>query len=101
MLYEVITDIITRYTDAYPDEMFVIGCNKHSLTCNRLESPDFDPKNVLVPYEYFANTIACGRYVKRLVDLGFTVFFKARPDEPWNDLYHGAPGDQLSGTPLV
>lgn len=74
-------DILQRYTDVYPDEMFVIGCNKHSRTCKRLASPGFDPRNVLVPYEYFANTMACGRYMKRLVDLGFTVFFKVRPDE--------------------
>lgn len=73
--------MLQRYSGVYPEEMFVIGCNKHSYDYQRLPSPDFDSKNVLVPYEYFANTAACGQYVKKLLDLGYRVFFKVRPDE--------------------
>jgi len=75
-------EMLGRYSDAYRDTKIVIGANKHQTEKKRLSSPEHDPKNVLVPYEYFANTGKVGEYIKKFIDNGYRVFFKARPDSP-------------------
>lgn len=43
------------------------------------------PRNVLVPYEFLTNTCQVGRYVRKLMDLGYRIWFKPRTDENLND----------------
>lgn len=82
---------------AFADDYFILGANKHTYTYRRLESPNFDVKNVLVPFEYLANTWMIGRYIEKLLALGYRVYFKLKPDWPAERqlaCYHLAPADQ-------
>jgi hypothetical protein len=74
-------DVVRRWGKVYPEGYFLPGTNKHGYGYQRLESPDFSPKNVLVPYEFWGNTRRIGQYMMKLMDLGYTVFFKYKPDE--------------------
>ncbi|EPR39795.1 hypothetical protein dsx2_0369 [Desulfovibrio sp. X2] len=74
-------EVIRRHSRVYPEGFFLQGANKHSYSYERLESPDFSQKNVLVPYEFWGNTRLIGRYIQKLMDLGYTIFFKFKPDE--------------------
>ncbi len=40
--------------------------------------------SILVPYETFAPKTEVGEYVNRFIELGIKVFFKLRPDVPYN-----------------
>ena len=35
----------------------------------------------MIPYEFLADTISIGRYIKQFIERGFIVYFKTRPDE--------------------
>lgn len=74
-------DTIRKWSDAHPDDYFALGANKHGYDYRRLESDRFSNKNVLVPYEFWGNTRLIGRYMMKLMDLGYTVYFKFKPDE--------------------
>lgn len=74
-------DVVRRWGKVYPEGYFLPGTNKHGYGYQRLESPDFSPKNILVPYEFWGNTMRIGQYMTRLMDLGYTVYFKYKPDE--------------------
>lgn len=73
-------DVCRKHSEAFAPDFFIPGANKHSYGYRRLESPNFDPKNVLVPYEYLANTAAVGQYIMKLQELGYRVHFKLKPD---------------------
>ena len=72
---------IRRHSRVFPEGYFLQGANKHSYCYRRLESPRFSPRNILIPYEFWGNTQLIGRYIQKLIDLGYTVFFKFKPDE--------------------
>ena len=74
-----------RDSTAYPPDFFVVGSNKFSSLPSSGQASDRHPKTVLVPYEFLANTTKVGRYIERLVELGYCVLFKARPDEELAD----------------
>jgi hypothetical protein len=75
-------DVIRKHSRAYPEGFFLQGTNKLKLSYQRLESEDFHPRNVLVPFEFFANTHKNGLYLRALMDNGFRVHLKLRPDQP-------------------
>lgn len=76
-----------RCSKAYAEDYFVVGSNKFSaLPCATIV-PERTPRNVLIPYEFLANTARVGEFIGGLLDLGYQVSFKPRPD---NDL-----GEQL------
>lgn len=74
-------DTIRKWSKAHPEDYFVLGSNKHAYGYKRLESERFDVKNVLVPYEFWGNTKRIGEFMIRLMDLGYRVYFKFKPDE--------------------
>jgi hypothetical protein len=65
----------------YAPESFIVGANKFKKTYPILRSQSKSPKNVLIPYEFLTNTFKVGQYIQKLIDLGYNVFFKPRPDE--------------------
>ncbi|MEW5773105.1 MAG: hypothetical protein AB1916_06225 [Thermodesulfobacteriota bacterium] len=74
-------DVVRRWGRAYPDGYFLPGTNKHGYEYKRLDSPNFNVKNILVPYEFWGDTRRIGQYMMKLMDLGYTVYFKYKPDE--------------------
>lgn len=74
-------DTVRKWSDAHSDDYFLLGTNKHNYGYKRLESDRFDVKNILVPYEFWGNTRLIGQYMMRLMDQGYTVYFKFKPDE--------------------
>jgi hypothetical protein len=74
-------DKVRKYSDAHPEGYFLPGSNKHRYGYRRLESERFDTRNILIPYEFWGNTRRIGEYMVKLMDLGFRVYFKFKPDE--------------------
>jgi hypothetical protein len=74
-------DVIRRHSRAYPPDYFLLGANKNSYDYRRLDSERFAAKNILIPYEFFANTHEIGRYIRAFIDAGWRVYFKLKPDE--------------------
>lgn len=74
-------DTIRKWSAAHPADYFIKGANKLKYGYRRLESDKFNTKNVLVPYEFWGNTRLIGKYMMRMMDLGYTVYFKFKPDE--------------------
>ena len=90
-------EVCRKNSQAFPEDFFVIGANKHTYTYRRLASERFDAKNVLVPFEYLANTWLVGRYVEKLLAKGYRVYFKLKPDWPTERqlaCYHLKPEDR-------
>ncbi|MBU1001287.1 MAG: hypothetical protein KKE73_02060 [Proteobacteria bacterium] len=73
--------VIRKWSQVYPPGYYLPGANKHSYGYKRLDSPSFDTRNILVPYEFWGNTRRIGQYMVKLMDLGYTVYFKFKPDE--------------------
>ena len=76
---------LLKVSALYTPEFFIIGANKFTKTYAVSPSSSESPKNVLVPYEFLTNTFKVGRYIQKLIDLGYNVFFKPRPDEKLSD----------------
>lgn len=74
-------DVLRKWSDVYPEGYHLPGANKLSFGYNRLDSEKFSTKNILVPYEFWGNTKRIGQYMQKLMDLGWTVYFKFKPDE--------------------
>ena len=74
-------EVVRRWSNVFPEGYFLPGANKNPYGYERLESDRFDPRHVLVPYEFWGNTRRIGEYMVRLMDLGCTVSFKFKPDE--------------------
>jgi len=59
-----------------------ISTNKHSYNYSKVEGfHKFGSKSILIPYEFLTDTILIGKFIQHLVDDGFTIYFKIRPDE--------------------
>lgn len=74
-------DVVRRWSKVYPEGFFLPGTNKHGYEYKRLDSPNFNVKNILVPYEFWGATRRIGQYMVKLMDLGYAVYFKYKPDE--------------------
>jgi len=74
-------EVVRRRSRAFAEGFFLPGANKNPYSYRRLESARFDLKNILVPYEFWGNTKRIGEYMVRLMDLGWKVYFKLKPDE--------------------
>lgn len=74
-------EVLRRCSNVWPAGYFLPGANKNPYAYQRLDSPRHDPKNILIPYEFFANTKKLGEFITRFMDLGWTVSFKLKPDE--------------------
>jgi hypothetical protein len=78
-------DHLLHISHVYSPESVVVGSNKLARNYSSLGGNSTKPKNVLVPYEFLTNTYKVGRYIEKLIDLGYTVYFKPRSDEKLED----------------
>lgn len=79
-------DKMMRDAPVHPPEIWTVGSNKlkHVYTPSRGQTSDPTPSNILIPYEFLADTAAIGKYIRRFVDCGYTVWFRPRPEGPVN-----------------
>jgi len=63
-------------------EAVVVGSNRMTRSYPPVRPPRTPPSGILIPYEFAANTQKVGRFIVAFMDLGYTVYFKPRPDEP-------------------
>ena len=77
-------DLIINNSKAFAADFHLIGSNKHTYSYFNTGSCTKN-KNILIPYEFLANTYIVGKYMQKLIDLGYTIYFKARPDEDAKD----------------
>ena len=80
-------DKMVREAPVHPPEIWAVGANKlkHAYTPSRGQTPSAAPSNILIPYEFLADTATIGKFIQRFVDSGYTVWFRPRPDEPANN----------------
>lgn len=79
-------DQLLRYSKAHRAERLVVGSCKMTYDYSTKHAPlNNPPRNILMPYEHLTNTARIGRYMARLMDKGFNVYFKPRPDENVED----------------
>ena len=74
-------NLLLRHTRVHDKDYFLPGANKLAYAYKRLESEKFSEKNILIPYEFWGNTKLLGQYMVKLMDLGWTVYFKFKPDQ--------------------
>jgi len=76
---------LLRNSNVYSAEMLVVGSNKVRRDYLIDTRANGKPQNILVPYEFTTNTFKVGRYITKLIDLGYVIFFKPRGDEGLED----------------
>ncbi len=69
-----------RDSTVYPPDFFTVGSNKFANILPASIPADREPRTVLIPYEFLANTMKVGEYMQKLMELGYHVAFKPRPD---------------------
>lgn len=75
-------DLAYKIAACYPEGFFRVGANKKTYFPKDESACGIKgAKNILVPYEFLANTYKIGKYIIALQNMGYTIFFKARPDE--------------------
>ncbi len=79
--------IILRSSSMFEEGFHMLASHETSY------SYDILPKNgkvktILVPYEFLADSIKIGQYIRKFIDKGFEVYFKTRPDERIEDQIH-------------
>jgi hypothetical protein len=75
---------ILDLSNAYNESDLIVGCNKthiNKLKNNKNRTIDVNNLNILIPYEFLANTKLIGEYISIFIKLGHTIFFKPRVDE--------------------
>jgi hypothetical protein len=78
-------DHLLSISNVYSAEMFVIGSNLFNFTYRHNNKNNSFNRNILIPYEFLTNTYKVGRYITKLIDLGYNIYFKPRVDENVND----------------
>ena len=70
---------ILKHSKIFQDSFYILASNKHSYDYSLFPKQGYD-KTILVPYEFIADSIKVGEYIKTFIDKGYTVCFKPRPD---------------------
>lgn len=78
-------DQLLSNSKVYDNKMFVIGSSLFSNLYPTQIETETDHRNILVPYEFLTNTFSIGKYISKLIDLGYNIYFKPRPDEVLKD----------------
>lgn len=73
-------DRFLAITECRPPNV-VVGCDLFDFHLTGHRASDRLPRNILIPYEFVTNTHQVGRYMAKLMDLGFRVHLKVRSDE--------------------
>jgi hypothetical protein len=72
---------LLKVSKVYRPDFFIVGANKFRQTYPTFPEPAGRARNVLIPYEFLTNTHKVGRYMEKLIERGYEIFFKPRPDE--------------------
>jgi len=78
-------DKLLKASRLYTPDFFFVGATKSTKRYSPSGSHSVPARNVLIPYEFLTNTFKVGQYIQKLIDLGYNVFFKPRPDEDLAD----------------
>lgn len=76
-------EVVQRNSKLFAKEFHISASNKHQYDYSQLPKKR-KYKTILIPYEFLADTISVGRYIRQFIGKGFKVYFKPRPDEPVN-----------------
>ena len=77
--------LLLDHSKAYTVDLFEIGGNKFKFDYSLVNTKAEDTKNILIPYEFAGNTFKIGKYIEKFIELGYTIYFKPRPDEKIED----------------
>lgn len=79
-------DHLMKISSVYEPSTLLVGANRNTLNySNDGERSYSRQRGVLIPYEFTTNTYKVGRYMERLIELGYRVYFKPRSDEALED----------------
>lgn len=80
-------DQLLSNSKVYDQNMFVVGSSlfQNLFIQQKRNGTSRYNRNILIPYEFLTNTYAVGKYITKLIDLGYNIFFKPRPDEELQD----------------
>ena len=79
-------DHILSTSSAYSKEQIVVGAHMRPLALASNEACGVKgSKNILMPYEFYADTHLLGKYICALQDIGYVIYLKWRPDEQLAD----------------
>ncbi|KAB8036810.1 hypothetical protein GCL60_13275 [Silvanigrella paludirubra] len=78
-------DFLLKKSNIINGDKIIIGANKNTYMLKPLLEKKSETKNILIPYEFLTDTKKVGIYIKKLLNNGFSIFFKVRSDEPIND----------------
>ena len=73
-------DIVVKNSKLFSNDFHLIGSNKHTYKVSVNNYNECNNKTILIPYEFLADTIKVGVYIKNLIDCGFEIYFKLRTD---------------------
>jgi len=74
-------ELLLDHSKVYTPDLFEIGSNKFKFDYSFIDNKRESTKNILIPYEFVGNTYKIGKYIEKFIKLGFTIYFKPRPDE--------------------
>ena len=78
---------ILKHSKLFSDSFHILASNKHSYDYSFLPKQGHD-RTILIPYEYLADSIKVGEYIKDFIENGYTIYFKPRPDRSLADQLH-------------
>jgi len=89
-------NIILRYSDMFQEGFHLLSSNKINYNYEKLPK-NCKEKTVLIPYEFLADSIKVGEYIRKFVDKGYVVYFKTRPDEKIEDQINSYYLEEIQG----
>ncbi len=72
---------VLKNSRLYSSNFHIVTSNKNYYDYKYLPKKG-KKKVILIPYEFLADTIKVGEYIKKFINSGFTILFKPRRDEP-------------------
>lgn len=71
---------LLKNSNLYSSTYHIVSSNKHDYDYKKLPKKG-KHKVILIPYEFLADSIKVGEYIKKFINAGFKVLFKPRVDE--------------------
>lgn len=78
---------ILKHSKLFSNSFHILASNKHSYDYSFLPKQGHD-RTILIPYEFLADSIKVGEYIKAFIEKGYTIYFKPRPDRSLADQLH-------------
>jgi len=77
-------EVILKHSDLFSEDFHILAGNKHVYDYTVLPKKGSE-RTILVPYEFLADTMSVGKYIRQFMAKGFRIYFKPRSDEPVAD----------------